>query len=223
MSGNKFRPLQNPVSNTGDGPILTGPIDLKCKIFSPISLKSYRNEKIGLGFVAAMENSGDRMIRYDPIPVTGDDNSGGEIEEMDDILEEYTYVTSHGPDSYTRVYFDGGRYVGKNRSVCLFHISPVRFGGEKATPDFLSFCHLCKKTLDGKDVYIYRGDEAFCSPECRNKKIIMDERKARSTTTIAVAATTTTTTAHNFAVNSPYTYGTKNDNRQIFSLGITAV
>lgn len=46
---------------------------------------------------------------------------------------------------------------------------------------FLDACHLCKRRLsDGRDIYMYRGDTAFCSVECRQQQITMDERKEKS-------------------------------------------
>lgn len=43
---------------------------------------------------------------------------------------------------------------------------------------FLKSCHLCKKPLcPDKDVYMYRGDQGFCSTECRSKQIMVDESK----------------------------------------------
>uniref|UniRef100_A0A0D9VHR4 FLZ-type domain-containing protein n=1 Tax=Leersia perrieri TaxID=77586 RepID=A0A0D9VHR4_9ORYZ len=44
------------------------------------------------------------------------------------------------------------------------------------TSYFLQRCFLCHKELaDGKDIYMYRGDRAFCSVDCRCKQIFMDE------------------------------------------------
>uniref|UniRef100_A0A0E0CMR3 FLZ-type domain-containing protein n=1 Tax=Oryza meridionalis TaxID=40149 RepID=A0A0E0CMR3_9ORYZ len=44
---------------------------------------------------------------------------------------------------------------------------------------FLQRCFLCRKELaDGKDIYMYRGDRAFCSVDCRCKQIFMDEDAA---------------------------------------------
>ncbi|KAK9099679.1 hypothetical protein Scep_023109 [Stephania cephalantha] len=48
---------------------------------------------------------------------------------------------------------------------------------EMSTSDFLSFCYLCRKKLHGLDIFMYRGDQAFCSVECRCKQILRDERK----------------------------------------------
>uniref|UniRef100_A0A5B6YNK1 FLZ-type domain-containing protein n=1 Tax=Davidia involucrata TaxID=16924 RepID=A0A5B6YNK1_DAVIN len=43
---------------------------------------------------------------------------------------------------------------------------------------FLEQCFLCKqKLLPGKDIYMYKGDRAFCSVECRCRQIFMDEEE----------------------------------------------
>ncbi|PIN02836.1 hypothetical protein CDL12_24648 [Handroanthus impetiginosus] len=43
---------------------------------------------------------------------------------------------------------------------------------------FLEHCFLCKqKLLPGKDIYMYKGDKAFCSVECRCRQIFMDEEE----------------------------------------------
>ncbi|CAD5171831.1 unnamed protein product [Musa acuminata subsp. malaccensis] len=42
---------------------------------------------------------------------------------------------------------------------------------------FLKACFLCRKELSPhKDVYMYRGDQGFCSEECRRDQILLDER-----------------------------------------------
>lgn len=46
--------------------------------------------------------------------------------------------------------------------------------------DFLHSCHLCRRSLvQGQDVFMYSGDKAFCSMECRYQQIVSDERKER--------------------------------------------
>ncbi|XP_015688652.2 FCS-Like Zinc finger 15-like [Oryza brachyantha] len=47
------------------------------------------------------------------------------------------------------------------------------------TSSFLQRCFLCRKELAGdKDIYMYRGDRAFCSVDCRCRQIFMDEDAA---------------------------------------------
>ncbi|CAL9133106.1 unnamed protein product [Musa acuminata var. zebrina] len=49
-----------------------------------------------------------------------------------------------------------------------------------ATSPFLERCYLCRKKLQqGNDIYMYRGDRAFCSVECRCRQIFMDEESGR--------------------------------------------
>ncbi|KAJ0491775.1 putative Zf-FLZ domain-containing protein [Helianthus annuus] len=45
--------------------------------------------------------------------------------------------------------------------------------------DFLSCCNLCKKKLHGLDIFMYRGEKAFCSEECRYQQISIDEHKEK--------------------------------------------
>ncbi|KAL1803728.1 hypothetical protein DCAR_0935439 [Daucus carota subsp. sativus] len=53
---------------------------------------------------------------------------------------------------------------------------------------FLDRCFLCYTALlHNKDIYMYQGDKAFCSVECRFQQILMDEEdelKAMNKTTI---------------------------------------
>ncbi|KAJ8756192.1 hypothetical protein K2173_024739 [Erythroxylum novogranatense] len=43
---------------------------------------------------------------------------------------------------------------------------------------YLKTCSLCHKKLSlHKDVYMYRGDQGFCSIECRDRQIFLDETK----------------------------------------------
>ncbi|KAK9269772.1 hypothetical protein L1049_001550 [Liquidambar formosana] len=66
----------------------------------------------------------------------------------------------------------------------VFAASPPSFGEVGmmmpfSTADFLSSCFLCKKKLHGLDIFMYRGEKAFCSAECRSKQMISDDRKEK--------------------------------------------
>ncbi|KAJ8769626.1 hypothetical protein K2173_005229 [Erythroxylum novogranatense] len=53
--------------------------------------------------------------------------------------------------------------------------------GSVETAHFLTSCGLCQRRLTpAKDIYMYRGDTAFCSLECREEQIKQDETKERS-------------------------------------------
>ncbi|KAK1406770.1 hypothetical protein QVD17_38378 [Tagetes erecta] len=48
----------------------------------------------------------------------------------------------------------------------------------QSDPHFLTVCGLCKRRLiPGKDIFMYRGDSAFCSLECRQEQMKQDEKK----------------------------------------------
>ncbi|PSS10094.1 hypothetical protein CEY00_Acc17182 [Actinidia chinensis var. chinensis] len=46
---------------------------------------------------------------------------------------------------------------------------------------FLEACFLCQKPLGhNSDIFMYRGNTPFCSQECRQEQIEIDEAKERS-------------------------------------------
>ncbi|KAL6279832.1 hypothetical protein ACE6H2_016713 [Prunus campanulata] len=52
---------------------------------------------------------------------------------------------------------------------------------ETHQPHFLEACFLCKKPLgDNRDIFMYRGDTPFCSEECRDEQIEIDEAKEKN-------------------------------------------
>ncbi|XP_059458650.1 FCS-Like Zinc finger 17-like [Corylus avellana] len=54
---------------------------------------------------------------------------------------------------------------------------------------FLKTCQLCNKKLcPDKDVYMYRGDQGFCSIECRSRQIALDEMRELETSTKKMVA-----------------------------------
>ncbi|XP_066327015.1 FCS-Like Zinc finger 2-like [Miscanthus floridulus] len=53
-------------------------------------------------------------------------------------------------------------------------------GGHAFSCSFLKACFLCKRELSpDKDVYMYKGDQGFCSEECRWQQILVDEARER--------------------------------------------
>ncbi|KAI9113903.1 hypothetical protein K1719_015154 [Acacia pycnantha] len=57
------------------------------------------------------------------------------------------------------------------------------------TATFLDQCFLCRKNLSpGNDIYMYRGDKAFCSEDCRCKQIFMDEEEGIQIENCSLAA-----------------------------------
>ncbi|KAE8676196.1 hypothetical protein F3Y22_tig00111621pilonHSYRG00286 [Hibiscus syriacus] len=88
------------------------------------------------------------------------------VTEME-LSEDYTCVISHGPNPRTTHIF--GNYVVES------YFTVPDNEPKPATGSFLSFCHTCNKNLEQKvDIYIYRGEKAFCSPECRYQEMLLD-------------------------------------------------
>ncbi|EEF45563.1 FCS-Like Zinc finger 15 [Ricinus communis] len=63
-------------------------------------------------------------------------------------------------------------------------------------PTFLEHCFLCgQKLLPGKDIYMYKGDRAFCSVECRCRQIFTDEEETLRKENCSFAAMKPTSTS----------------------------
>ncbi|KAH9313978.1 hypothetical protein KI387_022605, partial [Taxus chinensis] len=77
---------------------------------------------------------------------------------------------------------ENGGKLGRCKPTDFDDSRPFRF--EPA--NFLDACYLCRRRLSHeKDIYMYRGDEAFCSEECRYQKIMSDERKERCPSSVS--------------------------------------
>ncbi|KAL5123697.1 Protein MARD1 [Glycine soja] len=87
------------------------------------------------------------------------------LSEME-LSEEYTCVIAHGPNPRTTHIFENCIV----ESYCSLPNTP-----NSPSLNFLSFCHTCKKHLEQtKDIFIYRGEKAFCSKECRHQEMVQD-------------------------------------------------
>lgn len=57
-----------------------------------------------------------------------------------------------------------------------FFCESISGGGGSDAHHFLDTCFLCKKPIAaGDDIFMYRGDAPFCSVECRENQMEMDE------------------------------------------------
>ncbi|KAJ4746480.1 hypothetical protein LUZ62_069526 [Rhynchospora pubera] len=66
----------------------------------------------------------------------------------------------------------------KSRRGASIFCEPSDIDGEQH--HFLDTCFLCKKLLSrNRDIFMYRGDTPFCSEECRNEQIVIDEAKEK--------------------------------------------
>ncbi|ESW26554.1 hypothetical protein PHAVU_003G129000 [Phaseolus vulgaris] len=171
-----------------------GPLGIMMQ--SPRGLKNYHLGGVGLGIVVALDKSSNDLT-HEVLPKHAVCTSNLKIQDEFDV-EEYTYVTRHVPNkTLTKVYYNGAEgeiqrhdyhYSNTNNNTNTNNLGVFRrtapqplFESEPSYPtsNFLSSCNLCGKKLHGKDIYMYRGEKAFCSPECRSNQIMMDERKER--------------------------------------------
>ncbi|XP_076908044.1 FCS-Like Zinc finger 14-like [Bidens hawaiensis] len=151
-----------------------------------------QNGVVGLGIAVALtkESTGQNTQnpvfsvspRSDPIPIFS------KRPVLEEDVEEYTCVISHVGNNIIkkREYFgDGFKRKscggGGGGGVFCSPSPPVVGGGGMVFDDveFLSFCCLCRKKLHGLDIFMYRGEKAFCSEECRAKQISIDEHKEK--------------------------------------------
>ncbi|XP_019168003.1 PREDICTED: protein MARD1 isoform X2 [Ipomoea nil] len=90
-------------------------------------------------------------------PNSGSVHSCLSASEME-LSEDYTCVISCSEPK------KGNGLVFTNRSMSY------------PSQNFLSFCHTCKNNLGlGKDIYMYRGEKAFCSIDCRDREMMLEE------------------------------------------------
>ncbi|KAF3436268.1 hypothetical protein FNV43_RR23360 [Rhamnella rubrinervis] len=74
----------------------------------------------------------------------------------------------------------------QSRPTNLFVSSPEieKAGREMQIDNFMDKCHYCNKKIgENQEVFMYRSFGAFCSSECRDKAIEMDEAAEKSTRT----------------------------------------
>ncbi|XP_033136707.1 FCS-Like Zinc finger 11 isoform X3 [Brassica rapa] len=136
--------------------------DIKDK--HPKSLK-IEKERSGVIFEIGSFSADDcptktRVLSQSKFPRIGSDNAFSSEDEME-MSEDYTCIITHGPNPKTTHIY--GDQVSELDS--MFPLD-----------NFLSVCNFCnKKLVLGKDIYMYRGEKAFCSAECRSEEMTIDE------------------------------------------------
>ncbi|CAI0422777.1 unnamed protein product [Linum tenue] len=119
-----------------------------------------------------------------PIPI-----SSHEIE----LSEDYTCIISHGPcPKTTHIFGDCILPCHASSELTNFDQSKATIGFEMLpqeakcpeeglpSEEFLSCCYSCKKKLDNGDhTYMYRGEKAFCSCDCRSEEILGEDDSDR--------------------------------------------
>ncbi|GLJ13599.1 hypothetical protein SUGI_0216090 [Cryptomeria japonica] len=126
---------------------------------SPLDVKSFSrySSGVGLGILAAL-----------------DDNNNSEQSKAMPIVS----VKLPSWSKLGREEENGGRLCSCKETV-YEDSGPSAFSSIEPA-GFLYACYLCRNKLSHqKDIYMYRGDKAFCSEECRYQQIASDERKER--------------------------------------------
>ncbi|XP_051119431.1 FCS-Like Zinc finger 17-like [Andrographis paniculata] len=77
---------------------------------------------------------------------------------------------------------EGLRLILKNHGsskVVIKSMTPTtQYSDDHHFGCYLKSCHLCRKPLRlDREIYMYRGNLGFCSVECRDSQIYMDEMK----------------------------------------------
>ncbi|KAJ1278119.1 hypothetical protein BS78_04G054900 [Paspalum vaginatum] len=130
--------------------------------------RSFDAGGVGLGIVAAMSQEA-CLTGAEPIAIGA--AARRRARDDDELSESYTCVITHVAGSVRkRVYVGFGDGNGGGWLV--------EAAGEAPAPatDFLSRCCLCDKRLDGLDIYMLRGEKAFCSSECRCHQMLREDR-----------------------------------------------
>ncbi|GJV74175.1 FCS-Like zinc finger 2-like protein [Tanacetum coccineum] len=98
-----------------------------------------------------------------------DSSSSTTTNNINNGLSSIAYVINGSPRRTTSgfrsgMFFNNGRYEEQGQQQ----------------PYFLDACFLCKKPLGcNRDIFMYRGDTPFCSEECREEQIDIDETKEK--------------------------------------------
>ncbi|XP_055820662.1 FCS-Like Zinc finger 10-like [Solanum dulcamara] len=128
--------------------------------------------------------------KLSPIPTSVGSNTSlvGSISASDiELSEDYTCVRTRGPNAkVTHIFCDCilechnnellNFCKNANEKTVLPEVTDTSEVLTSFPPsDFLRFCSSCRKKLDGEDIYMYRGEKAFCSLDCRSEAILIDE------------------------------------------------
>lgn len=168
---------------------LTQTCSLSLKNFCPENKTSIMSSPLVISEGSQVVNSLGNKPSSLPIPIglshgLIDSLSAKEIE----LSEDYTCIISHGPNpKKTHIFGDCvldcptnelANFGKKEESGVKSPEVPKNPNGitPSHSDEIFSFCYFCKKRLEeGEDIYIYRGDKAFCSFECRAEEIFAEE------------------------------------------------
>ncbi|WOK99181.1 protein MARD1-like isoform X1 [Canna indica] len=92
--------------------------------------------------------------------------------------EDYTCVILHGPNPKTTHIYDNC-IIESCSNECSTSMKETGYTNDQITcaaDDFSSFCYGCRKKINPKeDIYMSRGEKAFCSRECSYEELMSEE------------------------------------------------
>ncbi|CAI9755647.1 unnamed protein product [Fraxinus pennsylvanica] len=148
------------------------------------------NSKNAISHMFSESKLGDSSVtKLSSIPASISCGSGfiGSVPAREvELSEDYTCVRTHGPNPKVTHIFGDCILECHDKLADVFEETleeiPLPQAAECSdvfpsypSSDFLKFCYSCKKKLEGEDVYMYRGEKAFCSWSCRSQVILIDE------------------------------------------------
>ncbi|XP_057503597.1 FCS-Like Zinc finger 6-like isoform X1 [Actinidia eriantha] len=94
-------------------------------------------------------------------------------------MAEFTLDAPLQPSDHSKD--GGGLYQRFTAAAAIWPRNHRRNSGDLIeTAHFLRSCSLCDRRLvPGRDIYMYKGDSAFCSLECRQQQMNQDERREK--------------------------------------------
>ncbi|CAF1701793.1 BnaC03g26890D [Brassica napus] len=118
-----------------------------------------------------------KVIAEGYFPGIGSDSASSSClsEDHMEMSEDYTCIIAHGPNpKTTHIYGDRVLECQKNEAINKEKQFETELESMFPTDHFLSVCDFCNKKLEvGYDIYMYRGEKAFCSEECRSEEMMM--------------------------------------------------
>ncbi|XWS20321.1 hypothetical protein CRYUN_Cryun31cG0091300 [Craigia yunnanensis] len=110
-----------------------------------------------------------------------------------ELSEDYTCIISHGPNPKTTHIFGDCILECHNNELTNFDkkaesgtkVPQLSKSTETSTAypsdEFLSFCYSSKKKLErDEDIYVYRGEKAFCSFDCHSVEMFAEEEMEKT-------------------------------------------
>ncbi|TKY48143.1 hypothetical protein E2542_SST25557 [Spatholobus suberectus] len=139
-------------------------------------------------------------IKSNSLPISIDFSKGciGSFSASEiELSEDYTCIISHGPNpKRTHIFGDcilechNNDFTEFSKEEPAFGTSQVPKFSEGSVPypsdNVLSFCYSCnKKLVKEEDIYICRGEKAFCSFNCRSEEFLVEEELEKACTNSA--------------------------------------